>query len=113
MIKDYTIFLKAGSASVSGGQNPKRLNVELMNCLPGRCYAFELRLPKPLAPTGAASQSYQLAPVADLLLLRENSFSTNEMERRLPSTRSIQPLFDHSLIRRLFFHHDSEVERVA
>ena len=28
--------------------------------------------PKPLAPTGAASQSYQLPPVADLLRLREN-----------------------------------------
>jgi len=27
--------------------------------------------PKPLAPTGAASQSYQLPPVADLLRLRE------------------------------------------
>jgi hypothetical protein len=29
--------------------------------------------PKPLAPTGAASQSYQLPPVADLLRLRENA----------------------------------------
>jgi hypothetical protein len=50
MIRNYTIFLKAGSASVSGGRKPKRLNVELMNCLPYRCFAFELGLPQATRP---------------------------------------------------------------
>ena len=41
--------------------------------------------PKPLAPTGAASQSYQLLPVADLLRLSSifNIFSVLPPEQRL------------------------------
>jgi len=41
-------------------------------CLPGRCFTFELRLSQATRLYRAASQSYQLPPVADLLRVVNN-----------------------------------------
>ena len=50
--------------------------------------------PKPLAPTGAASQSYQLPPVADLLRLRENhlyKYTARKAAKRHPRAVTVIP----------------------